>query len=242
MTPTPQWLVERLAANDLPAAEAAQVRARLEAEGGLGRLTELEAANRAMLEQHSVAVNVAAIRRRSAPAAQRRPWVMPVFAMGLAVAAAVVVLMRPSTPLTSIEESPETTRLKGLEPRLLVHRQNGTKVELLTTRSSAKAGDRLQLGYVSASRKFGAIVSIDGRGNVTQHWPERGTDAAALEGSGEVPLPHAYVLDDAPEFERFVLFTSNEPFSLTSILAERTLASAPASVEMTVVQIQKVSP
>ena len=63
------------------------------------------------------------------------------------------------------------------------------------------------------------------------HWPEGSADTAApLSAKGEVKLPSAYELDDAPAFERFFLVTSEAPFAMTSVLdAARTLAAHPAA-------------
>lgn len=68
------------------------------------------------------------------------------------------------------------------------------------------------------SAAFGVVVSIDGRGHVTRHLPEEGAAAAALDGR-EQALPHAYELDDAPAFERFVLVTGPRAFDVAAVLA-----------------------
>ena len=63
-----------------------------------------------------------------------------------------------------------------------------------------------------------AIVSIDGAGVVTLHHPDTATEEAQLGGDGRVDLPYSYELDDAPDFERFVFVTSNEPFDVHAVL------------------------
>ena len=75
------------------------------------------------------------------------------------------------------------------------------------------------------------LLSIDGAGKVTLHWPENKSGAAAaLKTSGEVRLPAAYELDDAPAFERFFLVRSTEPFSVaTATEAARALAAHPSA-------------
>ena len=75
----------------------------------------------------------------------------------------------------------------------------------------------MQLSYVCADPEYALIVSVDGNGVVTSHFPEDSTDSALLEKGGEFPLSYSYKLDDAPSFERFYLVTSNEEFSLESI-------------------------
>ncbi|HEY5908808.1 MAG TPA: hypothetical protein VIZ31_12255, partial [Vicinamibacteria bacterium] len=97
--------------------------------------------------------------------------------------------------------------------------------------SLAHDHDLVQLAYQAVGRRYGAIVSIDGRGVVTQHLPASGSEAAPLQAGAPVPLPQAYELDDAPGFERFYLVTSDAPFPLESVVAavrRRHTASAPA--------------
>ena len=53
------------------------------------------------------------------------------------------------------------------------------------------------------------IVSVDGRGGVTLHWPPAPGAPTDLP-KGENPLPSAYTLDDAPTFERFFLVTTGK--------------------------------
>lgn len=118
--------------------------------------------------------------------------------------------------------------MKGLAPRLEVHRSHGGGgAEELREGAVAREGDLLQLSYVAAGRRYGAVVSVDGRGIVTLHWPEEGGPAAPLAQAGAVPLPHAYLLDDAPAFERFFLVTGDNAFdSATVVEAARRLAAA----------------
>jgi hypothetical protein len=82
----------------------------------------------------------------------------------------------------------------------------------------ARAGDALQVAYDAASMPYGTVFSIDGRGNVTLHYP---TDASALpdlDSGGVVTLPRSFVLDDAPLFERFYFVASEEPFDVGRLL------------------------
>jgi hypothetical protein len=229
---TPEYLVERLHAGDLPPDEAARVRSRLEAEGGERRLEALAREDAVFREVHRPGPALREIRRRAALVAlaprrvRHRPMLL--IPIGAAVAVAAVLLLRlpsgPLAPLPAIED----TRLKGLAPRLEVHRNlAGAGSEELREGAVARKGDLLQLSYVAAGRPYGAVVSVDGRGIVTLHWPEEGGPAAPLGQSGAVPLPHAYLLDDAPGFERFFLVTGDAPFdSATAVEAARRLAAS----------------
>jgi hypothetical protein len=60
------------------------------------------------------------------------------------------------------------------------------------------------------------VLSVDGRGALTLHLPLEEGPAAEL-GQGETLLPRAYVLDDAPRYERFYLFSSELPFSTREV-------------------------
>ncbi|WP_242346037.1 hypothetical protein [Anaeromyxobacter terrae] len=225
---TPEYLVERLHAGDLPPDEAERVRRRLAAEGGERRLHALAREDAAFRDAHPPGPALAEIRRRAAlgapaPRRARRPLLLVPVAAAVAVAS-VVVLRAVSGPVAPVED----TRLKGLSARLEVHRsRGGDGAEELRDGAVAREGDLLQLSYVAAGRRFGAVVSVDGRGIVTLHWPEDGGPAAALAQSGAVPLPHAYLLDDAPAFERFFLVTADAPFDTATVVeAARRLAAA----------------
>ncbi|MBM4353060.1 MAG: DUF4384 domain-containing protein [Deltaproteobacteria bacterium] len=139
------------------------------------------------------------------------------------------------------------TRLKG-ESLLLLHRvtagdggheadstpdsednPRALGVELLSDGDSASAGDVLQLEYVAAGAPYGMILSIDGRGTVTLHYPPAEGGDTTLAPGGAVPLPRSYELDDAPGFERFILVTSQAPVPVAEILEiARILGADPA--------------
>src|SRR5690606_16144034 len=111
----------------------------------------------------------------------------------------------------------EVTRLKGLEPTLALFRRTARGAEPLKPGAAVRSGDVLRIGYRAAGHSFGAIFSVDGHGNVTRHWPLTGDHAARLE-SGEVLLPGAFELDDAPSYEHFYLLVAERAFALTPLL------------------------
>ena len=106
----------------------------------------------------------------------------------------------------------EPVRIKGLAPRLHLHRQRkgGGGVEQLHDGSMAREGDLVQISYVAAGNRHGVVVSLDGSGVVTLHHPERPELSPTLVAHGEHALDHAYELDDAETFERFVFVTSGD--------------------------------
>ncbi|MCP4157515.1 MAG: DUF4384 domain-containing protein, partial [bacterium] len=100
-------------------------------------------------------------------------------------------------------------RIKGMEgiditePGLIIHRKRNTHVELLQNGSHCQSGDLLQLAYVAAEETHGVILSIDGNGNVTLHFPNSRNGTSTLQHEKKILLPNAIELDDAPGFERF---------------------------------------
>ncbi len=111
----------------------------------------------------------------------------------------------------------EHTRIKGLSPHLTVYRRTGDSSERLGNLDIVNAGDIIQVGYVAANQKYGAIVSLDGRGVVTLHYPASDSASTQLENEGEMLLENAYELDDAPRFEHFFFITSDEPVAIKII-------------------------
>ncbi|MEQ1506238.1 MAG: hypothetical protein ABMB14_28665 [Myxococcota bacterium] len=106
--------------------------------------------------------------------------------------------------------SPGPTTAKGSDvsaPRLRVYRQSAAGAERLGAGAVAREGDVLQLGVAALGEDHAVVVSVDGRGTVTLHWPPSPTQPTAI-GRGENRVPQGYALDDAPEFERFFLVST----------------------------------
>lgn len=134
----------------------------------------------------------------------------------------------PSQGLTFIASANSPDRAKGSGPKLNVYRKKGEEAVRLQKGDSVSANDVLQISYVSGGHGWGAILSVDGNGTVTRHFPDAGNDAGALDNSGEVALSFSYVLDDAPKYERFIFIYSRAPFSLIPVIKSlETLAKDP---------------
>lgn len=108
----------------------------------------------------------------------------------------------------------DTERAKGAGPRLFVYRQSDSGAERLDPETRVNPDDVLQVSYFAGSDRFGAILSVDGNGTVTQHYPDAGDTMAPLSIGGEISLDFSYKLDDAPKFERFFLVAGRKPISL----------------------------
>lgn len=135
-----------------------------------------------------------------------------------AVAAAVLLWVRPDgetdeSVIASADTTapgdggPESVYIKG-DPRLFVERVDTTEAEPLADGDPVGNGTRLQLSYLAADHVAGVIVSIDGNGAATLHFPASETDDPTLKTGGKFRLDHSYELDDAPRFERFFFVTA----------------------------------
>lgn len=222
----PDYLLELAAAGELPAAERAALLDALEREpGGHDRLAALARQDVETLARIPPGPFAERVAQRAARRRGRGAWLL----LPAAVAATLALVYVGSTGSTrEALEPPDVTRVKGLEPHLVVHREARGGEVRLASGATARPGDVLQLGYVAGGKRFGAIVSIDGRGVATLHWPASGSSAAELGTQREALLPQSFRLDDAPSFERFLLVTSDAPFPVEDVLrAARALATHP---------------
>ncbi len=219
--PIPDWKLERLLAEgqDTSSLDPASQR----------RLEELRSSNRDILERYPSRVVAAEVarRREEARPARRTPWVFGL-ATAATAAAALVFFLRAEGPNPSPMPGTdvEITRSKGVAPHLVVKRKKAQGAERLADGAEVTAGDVIQLEYVAGDALFGAILSIDGRGTVTQHMPADGPPNQALQG--HKALSFAYELDDAPDFERFVFVTSRAALDGDAIMKSvRAVAADP---------------
>lgn len=109
-------------------------------------------------------------------------------------------------------------RSKGAGPTINVYRKNGTDAIRLKRGDRVSANDALQISYLSNGNTWGVILSVDGNGVITRHYPDAGNGAAPLDTSGEIPLAFSYVLDDAPKYERFIFVSSKSAFPVESVI------------------------
>ena len=143
---------------------------------------------------------------------------------------------------------PETLQSKGPAAALRVFRKTPNGSEPLLPGSRAFKGDLLRVGYQATAGRYGVIVSVDGRNNVTRHWPSHGELAVPLREGGLVLLDDAFELDDAPRFERFYLVTSEHAFAIDTLVEAlrdagpaspvRSLAALPG-LELVSLEVQK---
>lgn len=173
----------------------------------------LEEENRRFLEAHPYRP-----RPRPRSALRVTAWAVPL----AAAAALVLVLSGPGSPLSAPDAG---ERLKGTgDPVLVVYRQGAGGPERLTAQAHVKPGDVLQAAYQVVRPVQGALLSVDGSGNVTVHLAQNNRSVALVPGA-EHPLSFSYELDQAPRFEVFVLFTGEQAFDVDPL--RQTLKSTP---------------
>lgn len=165
------------------------------------RVDAIVTSNAAILEHLPPAGVRREVERRSATTPTKKRWpllLVPTFAAAAALA------------LVFVGESP-TERTKG-DARLVVHEKTATGIEQVRAGDALERGALLQVGYTPGGNGYGAVVSIDGRGVVTLHWPASPSAWSPTVETEGGTLPSAYELDDAPRFERFFLVTCAERF------------------------------
>jgi hypothetical protein len=228
----PDFLVEKVHLGEATPAERALVEADPDARRRLEALPAQDAAFHAAMpvadEWPRIEARARIAAARDATRSNRAVMGSVVFAPLLAAMLALLWVgrMQPPVPVGGIE--PTTTKGSSAEqPRLRIYRKRNAGPERVTTGVVAREGDVLQIGVASKKPEHGVVVSVDGRGEVTLHWPPEpgGTTDLAV---GETLTPAGYTLDDAPEFERFFLVTSGEqPADVDAVVdAAETLAAS----------------
>jgi len=229
-------LLEQYSLGELSSSQERVVRGELERDESLRqRLSAIAQSNREILADYPPERIVPAIKERllreGRPARPRRmqtlAWALPAAAMVILILSLFVVRER---------VVPNETRLKGLTTHLSLFRKTPTGAEELHPGAAARRADVLQISYTAGGAKYGVILSVDGRGAITWHVPagyQGGSRTApALDLQGQVVLPTAYELDDAPGFERFFLVYAAAPFDVGDVdRAARSLAARPGAAE-----------
>lgn len=237
------WKLERYRLGELSATEAEAIRTALETDPALqARLQRLADDDAATLAAHPPRRVALAIHERATQptAAARRPWLMPAVAFGLAAALLTVVGVGLSTRTDDGD-----IRLKGDGPSLRLFRLADPAPERLADGAKVKAHDVVQVAFDHAGAKHLAIISLDGAGHTTVHWPLDGNTATPLDFKA---LPESFELDAAPGFERFFLITSDQPLQLGELLSAVQAAgrsgqlAVPKAATQRSLLLEKVSP
>lgn len=186
-----------------------QIKEKLERESEAIRLRYPPAAMAEKIRHHN--------RRRRRAAFPRLIALLPLAAAALTVTVIGTGLWENQKPAQA-QSGDAGIRIKGLEPDLRIYRQRGDRVVRLENQARAGYGDRLQLEYLAAGYHYGVIISIDGTGTVTLHYPEAAQMSTELEGGEAIILPYSYELDNAPGFERFLFIAADRPLDTRDII------------------------
>ena len=101
-------------------------------------------------------------------------------------------------------------------PTLRLYKKETTAPVLLRDGDRVFEGDEVQLQY-TAQQPFGVIFSVDGRGVVSLHFPNKAGESSRM-ATGTHLLPFAFKLDDAPGFEAFYIASSDKPISVDHMI------------------------
>jgi len=231
--PVRDWELERYLLGELPKKKTGEIENQLKTDAKLqDRLQVLKQSSERILQQHKPAEMTPKIEQRitrakapkivrTKPSADKRVF----YAVPAISAAFIILFFVINGPKQDIKFSfPNGTRIKGTvnvnrsKPHLLIYRKNNNYVDLLKDEDEVKAGDLLQIAYGSAGENYGVILSYDGSGTVTLHYPENSVDSAMLGDQKLVLLSLAYELDEAPGYERFIFVTSKSEIDVQSVV------------------------
>jgi hypothetical protein len=230
------FTLERYRLGELPEAERALIAHLSSSDPTVAqRLQQLEQDDASTLQSHpATRVGASILRRFEATVSPLRRFGSYRAPMLLAGAAAVLLVsgsfyLRQSQP-------DDTIRLKGNGPSLRLFRLGINGPERLSDGAAVQAHQMVQVAFDTAGATHLVVVSLDGSGKVTLHWP--------LDGNTAVPhglkaVPTSFELDAAPEFERFFLVTANEPLVPSRIIAAAQYADAAAPLDLPMSQTQR---
>ena len=227
----PDIILEQYVLNELNTIEREKIENLLETSPKMrARLREIEDSNRAIFAQYPVDRTADQIlnRIKKDKKSSRFSFFESKGFMGSAIAFSFLILftffgtgiIESNSKNNSIDAggfSDDTVRLKG-DSALIIHRMEQNTPVQLSSGIVAHRGDRLQISYRSA-KDFGVIISIDGRGSVTLHHPERADLSTKVEKGKVTALSRSYTLDDAPDFEQFYFITSNSVLDVNKIIS-----------------------
>ena len=242
------WVLERYLLQELPEDKMEEISQQLKVDPDLQKaLEELKHSNKNILAQNPPDAIVPGIlnlyraekaRKEHVVTNRTKPVLLRRLLYTTPLLAAALVLLFFLFPFGSGNNAPsksiplpgkEITRIKGdqpiemTKPHLMIYKKNKDTFQLLEADMKAQAGDLLQMAYTAGGDTYGVILSIDGNGVVTLHYPDRKDRPPILEPKKKTLLGYAYELDDAPEFERFFLITSTSAIDVETVLERANL-------------------
>ena len=188
-------------------------------------LDDLRKSDEEILNTYSVEAMKAAVAGKIVRKQLRFPaYRIVTYAAAAVLLAAIIIPAGLKSSKISAAHAP-TERIKGNapvktsdDPQIKLYRQKGREIQALNDGDFARSGDIIQITYNAGKDEYGVIFSVDGNGNITRHFPENSWQAAELQQNNEeIPLDFSYELDNAPDFECFIMVTSKKQFSLEDI-------------------------
>lgn len=227
----PDLLVEQLALGELSGQGEVEVFRQLVGQpGGLERLAAIWVSNAQILQTYPPSKMAAMIRYRLSRTRRRTAlhWLLWSGVPAMATASVVLLLVARTAPPQldrAKSDPPPHLRTKGATgtmgtPLLFAFKKQEQNVHRLEHGAEVYPGDLLQIAYQGGEETHGVIVSVDGRGVVTLHFPARPDQSTRLHPGGTRVLPYAFELDDAPDFERFLLFTARNAIDVHPLVEE----------------------
>jgi anti-sigma-K factor RskA len=245
---TPDWILEQYHLGELAASEQELVEEQLVSNTALvARLEALKRSDQEILAAYTPAwftqrVEQRIQKSRAHQQSNRTYWIRPANWMAglrhswrlavptMAAAIVLLILVLPGREERVLPDSGDqfaSVRTKGIQTHLNIYRSDKGLLQILSDSTTVNMGDTLQISYVAAEARYGVILSIDGHRSVTLHHPPQTSSDTQIQ-QAEERFIRSYVLDDAPNFERFYFVTSNTPIDVQEILTAARLANSPS--------------
>ncbi len=173
--------------------------------------------NRTFVAGRDLRQDAAALARALSPAPPRpaRRWRWALAPAALACAAAVWLAL----PLVTDPTGRPAVRTKGQSTLVAYHVTAGGQ-RAIGPDTVLGPGDEVRLGLTVDRAAHVVLVSVDGRRGLTVHLPRDGAGSVLYLPGPVERLHEAFVLDDAPGFERFFLVRRPEPFLVAPVIAQ----------------------
>jgi hypothetical protein len=174
------------------------------------------------LEPRSVTSQAASLRGR------RRWWQTASGGAALAAAACLVLFFawrRGSSESPAPSRDAEELRTKGEDAKLGFYVNHAGRVRAGGPHERVVAGDGLRFVVTARSPRYLAVLSVDGKREVTVYYPSQGTNAAFVPAGSETALPESTTLDDTLGAEVIYGVFCVEPFAIEPL--RRALRGSP---------------
>jgi Putative zinc-finger len=203
-----EFALDRLVAGEVGGAEDERVRAHVGTCDRCRVRLEVRTKERDTFATHGPRFEARRTRR------PMRPGVLAAAGALVALAAGVLLFVR----TRPVGESLDSTRTKG-HSRLGFYVKRGDSVRRGAPGEILHPGDALRFTTTTASRRFVAVLSVDGAGEASVYYPQ-GPLAVEVEAGEARPLPSATLLDATLGEETLFGIFCDAPVALEPVRAE----------------------